>query len=371
MSKAEAQFDAIVVGAGPAGATAALAMAAKDRHVALIDAAKHPRPRVCAGWLGSCVVPLLGEIGVKLKDLDAVPINNVAFFNADFTKTATPKFPSTPGYLIDRAGFDEKLVRAAESAGVSFHDAMSIGQIRLGEEFVTAEPSRGVPLRGSVMILASGRKSQLLDQLRLGPGSIPSGWWAAHVEAEDVKTGPPKVSVVLGLDNFGGIGVVVSGRGRVTISVQTGGERAETIHKITTLCKHALAHDLIDVDLSDVAARSEVISTPAAVALAMDTHVAKRTLIVGDAGGFVSATSGEGIYPGMWSAKIAADVAHEAIGAPSPQDVLMEFNTRWRTEMAEYLRPPNTETQYILPLIFSNQPMADRMGAAFFAGQNI
>ena len=103
----------------------------------------------------------------------------------------------------------------------------------------------------------------------------------------------------------------------------------------------------------------------------MDTHVAKRTLVIGDAGGFVSAASGEGIYPAMWSGQIAARVAAGALDADSTQDALFEFNKQWRTAMAEYLQPPNTDTQYLLPLIFSNQPMADRMGAAFFLGEAI
>jgi hypothetical protein len=40
-------------------------------------------------------------------------------------------------------------------------------------------------------------------------------------------------------------------------------------------------------------------------------------------------------------------------------------------QMANYIRPPHTDIQFLLPLIFTNQPMADRMGAAFFHGENI
>ena len=49
----------------------------------------------------------------------------------------------------------------------------------------------------------------------------------------------------------------------------------------------------------------------------------------------------------------------------------MKFDTAWRTQLADYLRPPQTDIQFLLPLIFSNQPMADRMGAAFFHGESI
>ena len=73
----------------------------------------------------------------------------------------------------------------------------------------------------------------------------------------------------------------------------------------------------------------------------------------------------------MWAAQIAAGVAQTALRSVHSQDALMTFDSQWRIEMADYLRPPNTDNQFLLPLIFSNQPMADRMGAAFFSGDNI
>ncbi|MCH8148147.1 MAG: site-specific integrase [Planctomycetes bacterium] len=92
---------------------------------------------------------------------------------------------------------------------------------------------------------------------------------------------------------------------------------------------------------------------------------------IGAAGGFVSAASNEGIYPGMWSGQIAADVLITALKGRQSQDELMAFDAAWRMQMADYLRSPNTDHQFLLPLIFSNQPMADRMGAAIFSGENI
>ena len=106
-------------------------------------------------------------------------------------------------------------------------------------------------------------------------------------------------------------------------------------------------------------------------ALDSDSHVRKHTLMIGDAGGFMSAVSNEGIYPAMWSAVIAADVMHLALSSEHSQDALMDFDSRWRVEMADYLRSPHTDIRFLLPLIFANQPMADRMGAAFFSGENI
>jgi len=117
----------------------------------------------------------------------------------------------------------------------------------------------------------------------------------------------------------------------------------------------------------------EVVWHPATAggALAMESHVSKRALVIGDAGGFVAAVSNEAVCAGMWSAEIAADVVDAALNASSVQDGLAEFETRWRTTMAEYLRMPNTDVQLLWPLVFSNQQMADKMAAAFLLGENI
>ena len=114
-----------------------------------------------------------------------------------------------------------------------------------------------------------------------------------------------------------------------------------------------------------------VVCPPVVPALEMESHVGKHALVIGEAGGFASALSIEGLVPGMWSAKIAAEVIEAALRSPRSQDELMTFDTRWRLEMADYLRLPNTDTQFLIPLVFSNPPMADRMAAAFFLGENI
>src|SRR2546428_3113342 len=53
---------------------------------------------------------------------------------------------------------------------------------------------------------------------------------------------------------------------------------------------------------------------PAGAVHQVTTLTKGRTILIGDAGGFVSGSTGEGIYPGMVSGAIAADIVHEALG---------------------------------------------------------
>ncbi|MGB2781474.1 MAG: hypothetical protein WBD63_08365, partial [Phycisphaerae bacterium] len=117
---------------------------------------------------------------------------------------------------------------------------------------------------------------------------------------------------------------------------------------------------------------------PAGAAIEFENHVGKRTVLIGDAGGFAAAASGEGIYPAVWSASIAARCILEALAADrgerkgtTCQDALLEFRSAWRREMAPYLQMPNVNLQFLLPLIFTNRRIADRFARAFLFGENL
>jgi len=115
-----------------------------------------------------------------------------------------------------------------------------------------------------------------------------------------------------------------------------------------------------------------VVRTVAApLALEFDSHVGKNTLTIGEAGGFIASSSGDGIYPGVWSARLAVDTLLCAVGSRHTQDELQGFDTLWRSTMGEYLRPPDTDTPFLLPIIFSNRRMADRMAGALWRGENV
>ena len=236
------------------------------------------------------------------------------------------------------------------------------------------ELADGQQQESRLLLLASGRGTELLERVGLVLGSGDTAVWSALVDAPlaaDAAPKDPRVGVVLGLDNAGSFGLCCVSPDWMSVSVSMTGKRAEVIPALLHVCHQAFEHKVVPADLSDRARSASVILSPASVALDMDSHVGKNALVIGDAGGFVSAASNEGVYPAMWSAQIAVEVAERALQSTCPQDELMTFDSTWRMQMADYLRSPHTDIQFLLPLIFTNQPMADRMGAAFFHGENI
>jgi hypothetical protein len=98
--------------------------------------------------------------------------------------------------------------------------------------------------------------------------------------------------------------------------------------------------------------------------------LANRTLLVGPAGGFYSA-SGEDVFPNCWSALFAADILKKAMKEPHLQDALHPYRHEWRTTLGDYLRGPQQNLRFLLPLVYRNQIMTNRMAEAILTGASV
>jgi hypothetical protein len=137
------------------------------------------------------------------------------------------------------------------------------------------------------------------------------------------------------------------------------GEWAKVLHQ------HGVLKELPVVTAAGV----ESIDLPLAGALAHE-GVANRTLLIGPAGGFFSAT-GEDIYPACWSAIYAADVLKKALKEPHLQDALSNYRQVWRTTLGDYLRGPQQNLRFLLPLVYRNQVMTARLTESILQGKSV
>jgi geranylgeranyl reductase len=111
---------------------------------------------------------------------------------------------------------------------------------------------------------------------------------------------------------------------------------------------------------------------PAGAIHTMPTLTRGRTTLIGDAAGFVSGSTGEGIYPGMVSGAIAADVVHEAFKKGTSD--LTAFNDRWQGELGVFLRslPGGDQTKSTvsrIDLIFKSRLISAVAGRIFLYGE--
>ncbi len=128
---------------------------------------------------------------------------------------------------------------------------------------------------------------------------------------------------------------------------------------------------MLPADLPLGRARGAVWHPPAGAALEMESHVAKRCILAGTAGGFCEPVTGQTLRPSVESALLAAQAALAALQSANTQETLMEFKTAWREHLARYLRPPSIPLHLLLPLLFVNRSMVDKFTRALLYGESI
>jgi flavin-dependent dehydrogenase len=177
--------DIVVVGGGPAGTATALALAhaIPDRaaHVLVLERARYPRDKPCAGALGARGDALLRSIGVEV-DVPSVPIDGMSFRCAEGTAVAAP---GRIGRVVRRIELDHALARAARAFGVEVRDGVRVEAVRdRGAEGVLLETSAG-PLHARAVVGCDGVGSVVRRELGLGPGR-----WRAQVVEVDTEPVP-------------------------------------------------------------------------------------------------------------------------------------------------------------------------------------
>ena len=116
-------YDAIVVGAGVAGSTAAILLAQAGWSVALIEKHEFPRRKVCGEALSAGNLALLDALGIgrEFAALAGPPLRRAAIFVGGAAVTADlPRFDDSKhpwGRALGREHLDTLLVRRARTVG--------------------------------------------------------------------------------------------------------------------------------------------------------------------------------------------------------------------------------------------------------------
>ncbi|MEV4757642.1 geranylgeranyl reductase family protein [Micromonospora sp. NPDC049559] len=108
-------FDVAVVGAGPAGASAALAARRAGARVLLLDRADFPRDKPCGDGIAAHAVDVLAELGVPDAVAGYLPVPALRLVGPLGGQVLRPL--PRPAYTVPRRIFDARLVAAAVSAG--------------------------------------------------------------------------------------------------------------------------------------------------------------------------------------------------------------------------------------------------------------
>jgi len=166
MIEAEKQSDVCVIGGGPAGLAAAIALRGEGFSVAVFDCGVPPIDKACGEGLLPHGLAALRELGVRIPAGVGFPFRGLRF--SDAHSSAVADFPNGPAVGLRRTVLHRLLAERARETGVSLRWGVKIGCV--SPEGIAVN---GMLLNPALTIGADGQNSMVrrtagLDRLQRG-----------------------------------------------------------------------------------------------------------------------------------------------------------------------------------------------------------
>jgi geranylgeranyl reductase family protein len=291
------RYDVAIIGAGPAGSTAAYRLASSRARVLLIDKVRFPRDKPCGG-------------GLTMRAVRQLPFSVEPVVEDRITRTSCrlrygPKIERESDQVLclmtQRRRLDAFLVEQAVRAGAEFRDGVHVA---VDSETELRVDGRAVEV--AAVIGADGANGITARSLGLGGAIVNGVALEGNLPYEELPLGSWHGRLLLELGTVpGGYGWIFPKGDHVNVGVGGWGEQGPQLRRhLRILCEH---YGLDLRQLSDLRGHRLPMRRPATV-LARG-----RALVVGDAAGVLDPVSGDGIYEALVTARLAAECTLELL----------------------------------------------------------
>ncbi len=298
--------DVIVVGAGPAGSTAARECAVRGLTTLLLDRAEFPRDKPCGGGINMRAAGLF--------PFDLGPVTERTIYGIHFTlrqRWAYRRYTAEPlTYLTQRRRLDAFLAEQAVAAGATFKEGMPIRAVERDAGGVRVWAG-GERFSARALVAADGANGRTAS---LAGVTVPRRALVGLEGNLTLSEGfPPEWEEVFGLD----LGIVPGGYGWLFpksdhLNFGVGGWRHSGPRLRERLAQLTRAYGFDPADLWGVRGHQLPLRLPGA------PLADGNLLLVGDAAGLLDPFTGEGIYAAVWSGREAAHHLADYLGGAAP-----------------------------------------------------
>ncbi len=358
--------DVIVVGAGPAGSSAAYHCASAGLEVLLLEKAEFPRDKVCGDGLTPRAVKELAAMGVSLREEDGWIRNRGlrVVGGGHRLELPWPELSSYPSYGLARSrmSLDHMLASHARAAGAKLLERTNVTGPLLDERTgrvvgVTARPvgSDGkragddVTYRAPVVIAADGVSARLATGLGLEKRmDRPMGvavrtyfrtprhddpWMESQLELWDGAPGSSNLMPGYGWIFSLGDGTANVGLGSVSSTA------AATKVDYKDLFRKWMANAPAEWEFTPENQIGEVRGAALPMGFNRGPLYGRGLMLAGDSAGMISPFNGEGIAYGLQAGRFAADAVVQAAArgsAAGRERALAAYQTRMKDDLGGY-----------------------------------
>jgi flavin-dependent dehydrogenase len=363
MSESANSYDVVIVGGGPAGACAAIHLAASGARVLLAEQKKFPRAKLCGEFISPECLTHFERLGVaeQMRAAGGACLTETLFYSRSGTGISVPSewfgAARVAALGLSRAEMDARLLRRAREAGVEVLEEtqavgllMSEGRVR-GVRLKTLEGVRLI--EAMISIDATGRSRILARRIEADSrADFPTQKkrsslvaFKAHLEGARSEAGHCEIYFYRG--GYGGLSSIENGLSNLCFIAAArdvracGGDPERVMREIIKTNRRAAE------TLSEAVVRSEWL------AVSLDGFGRRRLipaaglLAIGDAASFIDPFTGSGMLMALESGELAAEVIKDHLprlrlaqgdGADSLRALADDYRARYGAQFDSRLR---------------------------------
>lgn len=316
--KIDYDYDVLIAGAGPAGSGLAFHLASKGIRVAVVEAGKFPRDKVCGDGVSPVALAELKRMGITAtkKFEKANEIKKVGLFIKDekvSIKLSKPDHLPFHARIIPRLELDTWIYEAAKKAGAVYIESTRVTGYRISPHAAFVHLKNGkeeFQLKARILIGADGGNSVVARQMRGGKPSDEFQLLGLRAYFKGVNGPKDQVDIYFSEESFPGIfWLFPNGEGGANVGMAMVSKTfpEKPAHVKVLLQNHIRQNPEIMKRISNGKSTGKIKGWPITFFNPNSHITGNRLLLIGEAAGLINPLSGDGIQYALLSARWASE----------------------------------------------------------------